>query len=403
MLHPLQLEKISALYSDEVADIRDFLQTLGISVETTDALANTATELRTNASFRRNLAMHVWALLHTPGREVSTPDTMAILAVAAGGPLFASQSYEQDSFELLRFVMETHEGIEPRAPLSAQPIGVEASRKIRVQAVSTQAPHASKVPSPASEIPFHAAPGQVKAVRMVQDGDNWGFEPRADLENEDLLNISSTRDKRKDWRMPIWGAFSVFLILGLCFAFWLQDRLSSASITVPPVPEITAQPASVAAMKNNTNQSIFDSSEPVLDPFRVMSAKPETSDGVAYEARSAHNANESEDETLDRRIALPGTNPDHTDMAATSRRSRRPNYIAAGGRTRGPALSNYEPGSNTTQDTSGSSDQGGPMSDGSGSVTPTAESSALATHPKTLGSVAHSLWHGLRHGIGKVF
>jgi TonB family protein len=138
MLQPLQLDDVSVRYAREIAELRDFLVKAGAEVDTPDALGTIVARLPQDRSFRRDLTSYVWVVIHGGKREISYPDLLGVLALAAAGTRFAAAADEDDAHNLLRFLMEARRALEtipekretvplavaaePKAPLSIQPV-----------------------------------------------------------------------------------------------------------------------------------------------------------------------------------------------------------------------------------------------------------------------------------------
>lgn len=119
MLQPSQLEDVSVRYADEIAEMSEFFTTAGIAVEKPQALAQVARRLHEERGFHRDLTSHVWVILHRRGSAVRYGETLGVVALAAAGKRLAADADENVAHDLLRFVMEAHDGLNPPARRTA--------------------------------------------------------------------------------------------------------------------------------------------------------------------------------------------------------------------------------------------------------------------------------------------
>jgi TonB family protein len=115
MLQPLQLKEVSVRYTEEIAELRNFLAKAGCPLDATESLHGIATLLSLDRTFHRDLTSHIWVIIHGSDRQISYSDLLGVLAIAAAGTNFAAEAEEDDAHDLLRFLMESRRSFH-RAP-----------------------------------------------------------------------------------------------------------------------------------------------------------------------------------------------------------------------------------------------------------------------------------------------
>ena len=111
MLQPSQIDTVTLRFGTEIAEVRGFLRSAGIPVNTAASLHDVVTRLAGDGAFHRDLGSHVWMLLYG---GATVPETLGVLTVAAVGPRLAASAAEDDTHALLRFVMESRDALAGR-------------------------------------------------------------------------------------------------------------------------------------------------------------------------------------------------------------------------------------------------------------------------------------------------
>ncbi|MGI4757253.1 MAG: energy transducer TonB [Janthinobacterium lividum] len=119
MLQARQLDDVSRLYRDEIAELHEFLSAAELHPGTADALSNLMLRLTRDRAFRRDMTLHVWVVMERYGEQVSYTDLLGIIAMAAAGVQFAAEADGRDARELLRFLMEASSSLHARSPRPA--------------------------------------------------------------------------------------------------------------------------------------------------------------------------------------------------------------------------------------------------------------------------------------------
>lgn len=252
MLQPSQLEDVSVRYADEIAEMSEFFTTAGIAVEKPQALAQVAGRLREDRGFHRDLTSHVWVMLHRRGSAVRYGETLGVIALAATGKRLAAEADENVAHDLLRFVMEAHDGLNPptgRATTSfpassiVMPIVLAATVKEDIAEESTVP--ASAVVNAPRIAPIAQSPAVVAANRTEKEAlptfpeavEKPSAKPVLDTPIRfSRVDVETAEGPRR--KSFVWAGLAAVLLLTALAGWWFYRNTSAA-------PEAVAAPAPV--------------------------------------------------------------------------------------------------------------------------------------------------------------
>lgn len=245
MLQPSQLEDVSVRYADEIAEVREFFATAGIGVGMPQALAHVAARLRDDRGFHRDLTSHVWVMLHRRGTAVRYGETLGVLAIAAVGKRQAAQADELVAHELLRFVMEAHDRLNPparnAAPVEVKPVApVIPMRPLRDAAEPpVVTPDPSAGPVPIAEPKRTELPALVRSIPVVnaqaEETARPAIDPPIHLSRMDTELAEEPERRGKGF---LWFALVTVLLLAAAAAWWMYRRQTAKDTPATPAPVV---------------------------------------------------------------------------------------------------------------------------------------------------------------------
>ncbi|WP_156785199.1 energy transducer TonB [Terriglobus roseus] len=252
MLQPSQLEDVSVRYADEIAEMSEFFTTAGIAVEKPQALAQVAGRLREDRGFHRDLTSHVWVMLHRRGSAVRYGETLGVIALAAAGKRLAAEADENVAHDLLRFVMEAHDELNPptgRATTSLPPSPVVAPI-IPAETLKEDIAEESTVPAPTVVnipriAPIAQSPAVVAANRTEKEAlptfpeavEKPSARPVLDTPIRfSRVDVEPADEPRR--KSFVWAGLAAVLLLTALAGWWFYRNTSAA-------PEAVAAPAPV--------------------------------------------------------------------------------------------------------------------------------------------------------------
>ena len=259
MLQPQQLKDVSDRYAQEIAELRDFLTKADLHLGTAESLGNITTRLRDDRTFRRDLTSHVWVMIHSSNRQISYPDLLGILAIAAAGPRFAAAADETDAHDLLRFLMEARRSFDATSVAAApkqppvrwpnEPVVIPAA----IPATQTLPPAESRPQAPLRE---YAQPHSAKLLSM---------EAVEEEEEED------NPDERK---LIAWVSAACVLMVLLAVVWWHHESaVNRAAMSAPPAQGATATATPTLSAKADNEQLPAHSSETTTTALPPSSAR----------------------------------------------------------------------------------------------------------------------------------
>ncbi|WP_198137573.1 energy transducer TonB [Terriglobus sp. TAA 43] len=227
----------------------EFFTTAGIAVEKPQALAQVSRRLHDERGFHRDLTSHVWVMLHRRGSAVRYGETLGVVALAAAGKRLAAEADETVAHDLLRFVMEAHDGLNPpvgrttAASLPALPVvaPIVAAETLQGEStVSTADVVNIPVPVPIARFPV------ASAIDRSEKEDLSTFPEAVEKPSPGPVLDTPIRFARVDVevaddsrRKPLVWASVAGVLLVVALAGWWFYRNTSAA------PEAVATPAPV--------------------------------------------------------------------------------------------------------------------------------------------------------------
>jgi TonB family protein len=172
MLQPLQIQDVSTRYSNEIAELREFLYKCGLTLDTPETLHSITERLWQDRAFCRDLTSHAWVVVHGGGPAVRPADLLAMLAIAAAGPRLAAEAGDTEAHDLLRFVMQVWNsfGVAATAASAASPAfsAPFVSRAFTPRVPTQQEPSLSlELPEDSSNYRLFVAVGAAACVLLV--------------------------------------------------------------------------------------------------------------------------------------------------------------------------------------------------------------------------------------------
>lgn len=274
MLQPSQLEDVSVRYADEIAELHEFFTTAGIAVENPQALAQVVRRLGEDRRFHRDLTSHVWVMLHRRGNAVRYGETLGVLALAASGKQLAADADESVAHDLLRFVMEAHDGLNPPARSTDLPLPVIASMESTAPVqninVVVEKPDAPVADSAKSSV-IMQLPAVLREPMPVEAG------PLAPVENVEIpparpvldtpIRFSRVDVETAPRSKPLmWVGLAALFVLAALVGGWFYRNTSAAPEAVAtPAPVIDGNAASAPTSEAPTVKQDV-SGTPVVTP-----------------------------------------------------------------------------------------------------------------------------------------
>jgi TonB family protein len=257
MLQPSQLEDVSVRYADEIAEMHEFFTTAGVTVEIPQTLAEVVRRLREDRGFHRDLTSQVWVMLHRRGSGVRYGETLGIVALAAAGKQLAADTDENVAHDLLRFVMEAHDGLNPPAKgsvstpqsaTSAPVVSRQPARDVVVIPIATDLPATDVVKTPVvppvaqfpaeSGLPVRVA-SEVETPLPAEVVEASSARPVLDTPMRFSRVGAAAADEHNARRKSfLWVALAAVLVLAAVAGWWFYRNTSA-------VPEAVATPAPV--------------------------------------------------------------------------------------------------------------------------------------------------------------
>jgi TonB family protein len=242
MLQPSQIEDVSVRYADEIAEVREFFATAGIAVGMPQALTQVAARLRDDRGFHRDLTSHVWVMLHRRGTAVRYGETLGVLAIAAAGKQQAAQADELVAHELLRFVMEAHDRLNPLgrsvASVEAKPVApVIPMRLVRDVA---EPPVVTPDPVPVAESKrTELSPTLIKPIPAVDAQVEEPARPAMDTPIRlSRMDAALAEEPERRGKGFLWFALVAVLLLAAAAGWWMYRRQTAEDTAVTPAPVV---------------------------------------------------------------------------------------------------------------------------------------------------------------------
>lgn len=266
MLQPRQLRDVSARYPDEIAELRDFLQTTGCVPDTRESLHAVALRLQQDRAFRRDLTSYLWVVMHRAPRNLRYADTLGALAIAAAGEDLAAQSSEDDTQSLFRFVMDARQALEGTGGRDETPIAAPVVAP--VPRAIPRPPQPELVPPPLIQ---REVPQRTQPPRQPETFLSPARPAPAQFLDADLEETDGSR-KRLFW-IAACALIALSIGLGLHFSS-ARNKVEAPAVTA----SVPAEPASPPASDADSTPA----------PHNEPSAPPATAKASPHAASAAH-------------------------------------------------------------------------------------------------------------------